>query len=97
MIWHTNNPEALGYLPDFLSESDPRSASEQFHANYPFGGWAPFQGFKMNKDGSISYPGDPTLHPFAETILRDETIRVYPSAWVAVIQKDGSFEIARMD
>jgi hypothetical protein len=29
--------------------------------------------------------------------LRDELILVYEGDWVAVLQKDGSFEVARMD
>ena len=89
--------KGLGYLPSFLSESDPRSAREQLDAGYKrFGGWKPFHGFTMT-EGGLKYPNDP-YHPLlAETKLRDEVIRLYKGSWVAVIQPDGSYEIARMD
>jgi hypothetical protein len=100
MQWEAKHPRAnmgaLGFIPSFLSEADQRPAAEQLHEAYQ-GGWAPFKGFEMLPDGSISYPGDPALPVLFEVKLRDETIRVYPYAWVAVIQPDGSFEIARMD
>jgi hypothetical protein len=90
--------EALGLLPDFLSERDPRPAKEQFHVNYAHGGgWHSFPGFKLNRDNSLSYPGDPTLQPLARAQLRDELILVYPYSWVAIVQPDRSFEVARLD
>jgi hypothetical protein len=51
----------------------------------------------MLKNGNIKYPGDPQNKLLFEAKLRDETIRVYEHAWVAIAQPDGSFEIARMD
>lgn len=102
MIWHLQHPQAtsymLGFIPHFLYESDPRPAAEQFQERYVFGGWRPFQGFTMAADGSnIVYPGDPPMRLIAETKLREETIRLYECAWVAILQPDGSFEIAHMD
>lgn len=88
--------DRLGYLPDFLSDHDPRPAKEQFHTNY-ISGWNPFQGFKMNKDYSIAYPGDPPQKPLAQTKLRDELIIYYQYSWVAIVQPTGDFEICRMD
>ena len=91
------NYEMLGYLPDMLSEDDPRSAREQLDANYRHGGgWSPFKGFTMTPTG-LKYPGDPPQRLLAETTLRDETIRFYDCSWVAVVAPDGSYEIARMD
>jgi hypothetical protein len=101
MEWLLLHPKAtydmLGYLPDFLREGDPRSAKEQLNTNYPFGGFQPFKGFKMDTDGNLLYPGDPSVPAIAETYLRDEVVRMYQYAWVAIIQKDGSFEVARID
>lgn len=101
MIWEMKHsratPAMLGYLPSFLDEDDPRSAREQLNANYPFGGWQPFKGFTMLADGNLAYPGDPPTILLAETKLRDETVRFYQHAWVAVVQPDGSFEVCRMD
>lgn len=90
-------PAHLGYLPDFLSEDDPRPAREQFHANYQFGGWQPFKGHELGPNNELHYPGDPPLIPLAQAKLRDELIVFYDCAWVAVIQPDRSFEVCRMD
>ena len=90
--------ERLGWLPSFLDVDDPRPAKEQFHERYAHGGgWNPFKGFEMRKGYSIKYPGDPAHKPLAQAKLRDELIVFYDYAWVAIIQPDGSFEIARMD
>ncbi len=102
MIWYMKHPQAtpemLGFIPEFLNEDDPRPAKEQIDSNYGHGGgWHPLPGWTMLPDGNISYPGDPPCLLLAETKLRDETIRVYQYAWMAIIQPDGSFEIARLD
>src|SRR5215831_9910678 len=88
--------EHLGFIPTFVFEEDPRPAKEQFNERYHYGGWQPFKGFELNEDNSLSYPGDPPLQPLASTELRDETIVFYPHAWVAIIQRDRSFEVCRM-
>ncbi|PYS90940.1 MAG: hypothetical protein DMF62_03810 [Acidobacteria bacterium] len=103
MNWHILHPqmtpEWLGFLPGWLSEADPRPAWKQIHDNYQHGGgWDPFTGFKFNPQTfSLKYPGDPTMRPLARAQLRDETILFYESSWVGIMQKDGSFEIARID
>ena len=91
--------EALGYLPQFLDDRNPASAREQLHANYAHGGgWVAFKGFTYNPTNhSIKYPGDPAYSPLARLTLREEAVYIYPHAWVAIVQKDGSCEIARMD
>jgi len=88
-----------GLIPDMLRTADPRPAREQFDAAYAHGGgWLPFRGFKFNaKNQSITYPGDPSLLPLARGKLRDETILIYPHAWVGILQPNGDFEVARMD
>jgi hypothetical protein len=100
MIWHALHPKApefTGLIPSFLNEEDERSAAQQFGEMYKFGGWRPFEGFTLGEDNSLTYPGDPPLKPMAWAKLRDEVIIVYRHAWVAVIQPDRSFEVARMD
>jgi hypothetical protein len=89
----------LGYLPSFLHADDPRSAKEQINERYVHGGW---QSTGMGKtrltaDNRLLYPGDPPLKPVAQTKLRDELIVLYPSDFVAIIQKDRSFDVARLD
>lgn len=90
--------ERTGYIPEFFDENDPRSAREQINQNYKHGGgWFPLKGWKLFEDNSIRYPGDRTLMPVSTAKLRNETIVVYPGAWVAIIQPDRSYEIARID
>ena len=89
--------EQLGYLPGFLNEDDPRSAAEQYDANY-VGGWRPQSGWTYVPATMVArYPGDPSVKPFAMTLLRDEIILFYPHAYVLILQQDDSFEMARMD
>jgi len=102
MIWvslhHTCTPEHLGILPSFFDERDPRRAAEQLNANYQHGGgWHPYGPWTMLADGNLLYPGDPPLIALCETKLRDETIRLYQHQIVAIIQKDGAFEVDRVD
>lgn len=91
--------EYLGLIPEMLSESDPRPAREQLNTGYSHGGgWHPFNGFKLNTTTlELYYPGDPPTQPLAYANLRDERIVVYEHSWVAIIQKDNSFEVCRMD
>lgn len=100
MIWVAKHPQfrpdMLGYIPTFLNEDDPRPVREQFNHAYS-GGWRPFPGFEMLPNGDMAYPGDPPTELLAETKLRNETIRFYDCAWVAIVQPDGSFEVCRMD
>lgn len=102
MNWKLLHPKAslemLGFIPHFLSEANPQRAREQLHNAYAHGGgWLPLSGWSLLPDGRIQYPGDEPVLALAETKLRDETIRVYLHAWVAIIQPDGTFEVSRMD
>lgn len=91
------NYDHVGALPDFLSASDPRSAKEQFHSNYGHGGgWNKMSGLVM-KGTTLWYPGDPPFVAIARMDLREEMILVYEHSIVAIVQRDGSFEAARMD
>lgn len=103
MIWVSRHPgftslEMLGAIPSFLSEDDPRDAKTQINEAYGFaGGWRPLPDWEMSVDGAIKYPGDPWLPVLCETRLRDEIIFYYQFSWVAIVQPDGSYEIARLD
>lgn len=90
--------EHMGLIPLMLSTADPRPAREQLDSAYGHGGgWQPMPNFKMTKDENLVYPGDPPTKPFAELQLRDERVVLYEHEWVAIIQRDGSFEVSRMD
>lgn len=90
--------EALGFIPGFLDEGNLATAREQLNENYGHGGgWRPFKGFTMLPDRSIKYPGDPAMKPLAKGKLHDEEIYFYRSAWVAIVQPNGDYEISWMD
>lgn len=104
--WHINEgvtqhyaEAALGWIPSFLSEDDPRPAHEQFDERY-IGGWNPMLPgkFKMDQDLRLYYPGDPPMVPVASAMCHSERIIVYPHGWVAILTSNGrDFSVARMD
>lgn len=95
-----HNIEDLGYIPQFINETDARPVREQLHESYLHGGgWNPFKGFKFH-DGDwphISYPGDPDFRAIAETTIHGQRLIVFSHDWVGLVQPDGSLEISRMD
>lgn len=102
--WEPMDFEVIGYLGLMLDDADEDSAAKQFDKHYQHGGgWRPFEGFKMAEDGSIQYgdpskpDADPPYVPIARAQLRDEKIIMYHHGWVAIVQPDGTYEIARMD
>lgn len=89
--------EMLGFIPEFLSANDSRPAKEQIHSAYAHGGgWHSFPGFKMTPAG-LAYHGDSPMPLLAEARLRQEIVRIYDCAWVAIVQPDGSYDVARID
>lgn len=89
--------EMFGQIPRWLNETNPAPAAKQLDQNYPFGGWQPFAGAKLNKDLSFSYPGDPPQPALGIIYFREERVVFYPYSWVGIIQSDGAFELARLD
>lgn len=95
------NRGMLGYIPSFLSLLNPESARNQLNHNY-CAGWNPFPGFNLNSEAAITmwrlkYPGDPPMLLIAYTKLRTETIALFESEWVAIVQENGEYEVSRMD
>lgn len=103
MEWTDNRFHIVGYLPQMLSEDNPASAQEQLHNGYLHGGgWNDFHGFILGKDEKagkffLQYPGDPPMRERSRTTLRNETVVLFDSSWVAVIQPDETFRVARFD
>lgn len=99
MILEGHHPDELGLIPSFLDPDDPRPAREQFDENYAHGGgWIPIKGFVKHGDSAVlEYKGDPPYEPIAAIALRDEMIIVYRYGLVAILARDGSYEVARMD
>lgn len=85
-----------GFIPDFVSEHDPRPAAVQIAENY-IGGWRPLKGCTLRPDNAFSFPGDPLYRPIAIAQCRHETLVLYPGSFLAIIQPDRSFEISRVD
>jgi hypothetical protein len=101
MIWKlfhpAATPDSLGFIPSFFDEDEFLTAREQIDLNYAHGGgWRPFPGVTMD-EGCLRYPGDPPFPLLAEAKFRDETIRLYLGSWLAIIQPDGSYEVAKID
>jgi hypothetical protein len=101
MNWILLHPQCdLGFLPDLISENDPRKVAEQLADTYRHGGgWNPMPGWRLDIEDhhTLKFPGDPPMYPLAMTRLRNETILFYPHAFLCVIQPDTSFEVARVD
>lgn len=98
--------ELAGFIPSFLYLGDPRPAAEQFNERYAHGGgwfpfgkddWALIQPNSVLNRYTLKYQGEEKYAALAFTQLRDETIVVFEYAWVAIVQPDGTFEVARMD
>lgn len=104
-LWQLLHPSCtiddLGWLPLMILTSDPRPIREQLDERYAHGGgWSPMGDgrWEFNRDTHrLKYPGDPWMNPLAITKIRDETLILYPYAFVLVLQPDGSYEVARVD
>lgn len=100
MIWIATHPrfssDMLGFIPGFFSDDDPRPAREQIAERYQ-SGWHPINGCTMDERLQLCYPGDPPFIALAFGILRNETLVLYQHDFLAIIQRDGTFEVARVD
>lgn len=98
-----SNRQYAGYLPEFFSELDVRTAEEQLDEAYQHGGGVqPFKGFKLCNwevagGAYLAYPGDPDMKEISRDKLRDETIILFEAEWVAIVQPDGSHMVTRCD
>jgi hypothetical protein len=93
------DPGVAAFLVDIFDEKDPRPAREQAQERYAHGGgWCLMDGFSL-RTGSILYPGDPPFARLSSCVLplTGEEVILFDCGFVAIVQKDGSFEVARMD
>ena len=99
VLLNGGTPDHVGMIPHWLDESDMRNAREQLDEHYQHGGgWRPQPGFKLDpKTKRVEYPGDPPFVPLALMRFRDETLIMYQYSYLLILQKDGTFEICRMD
>lgn len=98
--------EGLGFIPYFLNALDTRPAAKQIDANYDHGGgWRPMGNGKWSLDPEthrLTYdcgPDDEDEHylPLATCRIGQERLYFYDCAWTAIVQPNGSFEVARLD
>ena len=94
--------DIVGALVLCWDANDMRPAIEQHdERQMGNGAWNDFKGFKFDPDKhTLKYSGDPTLKPwaFARLPLTNESIYVYESAWVALVNdQDGTFTVDRRD
>lgn len=98
--------EHLGHLVEFLAVSDPRPVREQINERYAHGGgWRPSNPkyWRVSADQQrLTYDGkgeEPDEHfgVIASCLVREELVILFENSWVGIFQKDGTFEIARMD
>lgn len=92
--------QACGYIPAMLEDLLPgERARDCLDRQYKHGGgWDPFKGFAMSDSGVMTYPEDPPLYPIASFLLENgELVYMYQYSWVAIVQPNGDFEVARMD
>lgn len=87
----------LGYIPLFFDERDARSAKDQINERYIFGGWQPFTGPTLDENMAMCYSNDPPQPALAVIRLSTERVFIYPHAFVAIVQANGTAEFARLD
>lgn len=89
----------IGFIPDFLSPDCEDSAAKQIGRNYKHGGgWRPLEGYSLDLEpGIVTHSSGLQMRPIAAAVMRAEVIAIYPRGYVAIIQPNGVFEIAKVD
>jgi hypothetical protein len=107
-LYNGANPEMLGMLPQIFGvvEHEGKTAKEMVNLEYGHGGgWHPFGGDKWSiqhllGQDVLSYGTDDDAEAYrivASWKVGDETVRLWEGSWVSITQKDGAFEVSRMD
>lgn len=102
---YLGDQELWGIIPTFLNPWDERDAVTQIDANYQHGGgWhdtvSPYEIVRSPGTAlpfALKFEGDPPFKARGMTMLRDEVIVLFDYGYVAVIQKDGTHRVARID
>jgi hypothetical protein len=76
--------ESLGLIPHFFIHAvTSPNLLEAMCREYGFGCF-PFEGFTIAEDGTLSYPGDPDLHPLAKFTHGEDVMYQYRYGMVNV-------------
>jgi len=100
--WYLNNNvkdamEHLGRIPLLFNPQSSDDAWLQLEENYP-DGYQPQTGdaWTLTNDEYLIYKGMPPCPPSATAYLRHEKLLVYAGGWLAIVQPDGSYTLARV-
>lgn len=92
-------PKLWGYIPSYLDVHDERPAAAQLAARY-IGGWKPRDWFHLEQmpSGYYALKGkDVPVAEIARMWFGSETLVLFEQFWCAIIQPDGSYEVACVD
>lgn len=92
--------DAIGYIGDWLDTDADGGAVEQINRNYAHGGgWSDFEGFTFDKQQmALLYNGDEPTYALAGAVFsQEEFVMVFEHGWVAVMNRNGSMRVARID
>lgn len=111
--WELRHPNAtidhLGMLPVWFNAADERDAFTQADTGYlntAGCNYRPMPGFKLGKNGenfTLIYgdpdeeDADPPMEEIARMKLRTQTVVLFEAEWVAIVQPDETFVVARCD
>lgn len=96
----------VGFLPEILRPDDERCAADQLNDRYAHGGGfrAYSDAWQLSNPGDVGkatliFPGDPPFRELSRSRLplSGETLIFFDSAFLAIVQGDGSFEVSRVD
>lgn len=89
---------SLGFIPGWALNEEYlfKPLKEALDDQYGFGLFE-MKGGEITKDGIYKYPRDPELYPLIKIIRHDEILYQYLYGIVAIVQKDGSSFVTRMD
>jgi hypothetical protein len=100
--WHVNDrvrdaSDHLGRVPLLFNPDCADPAWQQLQDNYP-GGYQPEAPGKwtLTGDEHLIHPGLPPCPPSAMAYLRSEQLLVYAGGWLAIVQPDGEYTLARV-
>jgi len=98
------NIEAWGFIPEMLSDTNPKPLWEQIDDNYAHGGgWVDFDGFKILSGGEsepfvIQYSGDPKSYEIGRAFSEKECLALFEYSFVLWRNLEtGETKIARID
>ena len=89
---------SLGYIPGWVVNQEffEKPLKEALDLQYGFGMFE-MTGGEVTEDGVYKYPQDPDLYPLIKITRGEETLYQYQYGIVAIVQKDGSAFVTRMD